>query len=160
MTNEIHRRVLELYAEVDAAVQAAGPKCDASGRCCQFKEWGHVLYLSALEAEVLLERAPPYTKPVSPDFCPFQKEKLCTAREPRPLGCRIFFCDPAYQETGNAITEDALRRLKELTSEVGRDWRYSPLHVFLNEANPPSPPETGGEGEDPHQRVPLPMTTG
>lgn len=138
MTDEIHRRVLELYSEVDASVQAAGPHCDASGRCCRFKEWGHVLYVSALEAEVLLESAPPYSQPVSPDFCPFQKDNMCMAREPRPLGCRIYFCDPAYQETGNAIMEGALRRLKELTSEVGRDWRYAPLHIFLNEATHPA----------------------
>jgi Fe-S-cluster containining protein len=166
MTDEIHRRVLEVYADVDAAVAAAGPKCDASGRCCRFKEWGHVLYLSALEAEVLLAGAPPFEKPVSPDFCPFQKENLCTAREPRPLGCRIYFCDSAYQETGNAIMEDALRRLKQLTKNASRSWRYAPLHVFLNEASfPPLPQrERGdlGEGmkEHPDQRVPLPLTNG
>jgi Fe-S-cluster containining protein len=147
MTEEIHRPVLALYAEVDAAVAAAGPKCDASGRCCRFKEWGHVLYLSALEAEVLLAGAPTYAKPVSPDFCPFQKENLCTAREPRPLGCRIYFCDPTYQETGNAIMEDALRRLKQLTAELGRDWRYAPLHVFLNEAAHPARLQQGGADE-------------
>ena len=43
---------------------------------------------------------PPYEQPVTADFCPFQKDNLCTAREPRPLGCRVYFCDPAYQETG------------------------------------------------------------
>ena len=144
MTEGTHRQVLELYADVDAAVAAAGPKCDASGRCCRFKEWGHVLYLSALEAEVLLAGAAPCAQPVSPDFCPFQKENLCTAREPRPLGCRIYFCDPAYQETGNAIMEDALRRLKQLTTNVGRDWRYAPLHVFLNEVRPAVYQKRGG----------------
>jgi Fe-S-cluster containining protein len=72
--------------------------------------------------------------PVSPDFCPFQKDKLCTARDPRPLGCRVYYCDPAYQETGNQITEKYLHRLKELAQEHGVEWRYAPLHVFLNEA--------------------------
>src|SRR5437868_14927700 len=98
MTDDLRRRVLAIYAETDAAVAAAGPKCDASGRCCRFKEWGHVLFLSGLESEVLLESAPAFQPPVSADFCPFQKENLCTAREPRPLGCRIYFCDPAYQD--------------------------------------------------------------
>src|SRR5262249_59389769 len=77
---------------------------------------------------------PPYEGPVSPDFCPFQKDNLCTAREPRPLGCRIYFCDPSYQETGNHITEAALHRLKALAREHGVDWRYAPLHTFLNAA--------------------------
>src|SRR5689334_5951867 len=98
MSPEHKRQVLEIYREVDAEVKAAGPVCIASGRCCRFKEYGHVLFLSNLEAEVLLDGAPPYSPPVSSDFCPFQKENLCTAREPRPLGCRIYYCDPTYQE--------------------------------------------------------------
>jgi hypothetical protein len=133
MKPELKRRVLELYAEVDRQVAAAGPLCVASGRCCRFKEYGHTLFVSNLEASVLLDSAPPYEAPVSADFCPFQKENLCTAREPRPLGCRIYYCDPAYQDTGNRLTEDALRRLKHLADEHGVAWRYAPLHSFLND---------------------------
>ena len=104
MSDELRRRVLELYAEVDAAVAAAGPVCVASGRCCRFKEYGHTLFVSNLEADVLLAAAPPYVKPVSSDFCPFQKGNLCTAREPRPLGCRIYYCDPNYQTAGQRLS--------------------------------------------------------
>ncbi len=133
MSDSLRRRVLALYDEVDQEVKAAGPVCVASGRCCRFKEYGHTLFVSNLEAEVLLAAAPPYEQPVSPDFCPFQKENLCTAREPRPLGCRVYYCDPNYQETGNRITEKYLRRLKELAEEHELAWRYAPLHTFLNE---------------------------
>lgn len=133
MTETVRRQVLELYVEVDHAVATAGPVCVASGRCCRFKEYGHTLFLSNLEAEILHEAAPPYALPVSADGCPFQKGNLCTAREPRPLGCRIYYCDPAYQETANRITEESLRRLKSLADEHGLPWRYAPLHVFLND---------------------------
>ena len=129
----VRRQVLELYREVDQAVAAAGPVCVASGRCCRFKEYSHVLYVSNLEADVLLAEAPAYQQPVSPNFCPFQKENLCTAREPRPLACRVFFCDPNYQETGNRLSEEYLRRLKELAQANGIEWRYAPLHEFLNQ---------------------------
>jgi Fe-S-cluster containining protein len=132
MSEELRRQVLELYCEVDAAVAAAGPVCVASGRCCRFKEYGHVLYLSNLEAEVLLNAAPAYETPVTPDYCPFQKGNLCTAREPRPLGCRVYYCDPKYQETGNQISEMYLRRLKELAEANGIEYLYAPLHHFLN----------------------------
>lgn len=134
MTADLRRRVLEIYREADADVKAAGPVCVASGRCCRFKEYGHTLFISSLEADVLLEQAPLYEAPASADFCPFQKENLCTARDPRPLGCRIYYCDPSYQETGNAITEKYLRRLKDLALESGVEWRYAPLHHFLNES--------------------------
>jgi hypothetical protein len=136
MSDALHRRVLELYAEVNREVAAAGPVCVASGRCCRFKEYGHTLFLSQLEADVLLAAAPPYERPVSSDFCPFQRGNLCTAREPRPLGCRVYYCDPTYQETGNAITEKYLAQLKQLAEETGSPWRYAPLHDFLN--NPES----------------------
>ena len=132
MSDATRRRVLEMYEEVDRDVAAAGPVCVASGRCCRFKEYGHVLFVSNLEADVLLAAAPPYERPVSPDFCPFQKGNLCTAREPRPLGCRIYYCDPSYQETGNRLSEEYLRRLKRLADEHGVGWRYAPLHHFLN----------------------------
>jgi hypothetical protein len=154
MTPELQRRVLALYAEVDAAVAAAGPRCEASGRCCRFKEYGHTLFISHLEAEVLLEAAPPYETPVSSDFCPFQKENLCTAREPRPLGCRVYFCDPAYQATGNQITETYLRRLKQLADELGLGWRYAPLHIFLNEGDGRS-----RRPAEPESRIPLPLAS-
>ncbi len=132
MSESLHTAVLTLYQEVNRAVAAAGPVCLASGRCCRFKEYGHVLYLSNLEAEVLLSAAPPYERPVDPGLCPFQKGNLCTAREPRPLGCRIYYCDPNYQATSQEITETFLRRLKELAEEHGVEWRYAPLHAFLN----------------------------
>lgn len=91
-----------------------------------------MLYLSGLEAAVLLERAPAYETPATAEFCPFQKENLCTAREPRPLGCRIYFCDPNYQQTSNDITERSIQRLKTLCDSEGVEWRYAPLHHFLN----------------------------
>ncbi|HZT79685.1 MAG TPA: hypothetical protein VFA26_05675 [Gemmataceae bacterium] len=141
MSQQLRRRVLELYREVDRAVAAAGPVCAASGRCCRFKEHGHTLFVSNLEAAVLLAGAPPYEAPVSADFCPFQKGNLCTAREPRPLGCRVYYCDPNYQETGNRLSEDYLRRLKQLADEHGLPWRYAPLHHFLNDPEAARLPE-------------------
>jgi hypothetical protein len=133
LDDELERKMFSIYREVDEAVAAAGPVCVASGRCCRFKEYGHTLFLSNLEAEVLLGRAPAYERPVSSDFCPFQKGNLCTAREPRPISCRIFFCDPSYQETAHRLTEEYLRRLKSLANEHGIPWRYAPLYQFLNE---------------------------
>jgi Fe-S-cluster containining protein len=155
MTPELRAQVRAVYAEADAAVAAAGPRCDASGRCCRFKEYGHTLFVSNLEADVLLAAAPPYATPVSADYCPFQVDGLCTARDPRPLGCRVYFCDPAYQETGKAISETYLRRLKALAEAHGTGWRYARLHTFLNEADPPAVQES----PMPAARIPLTVTS-
>jgi hypothetical protein len=138
MTPELRAAVDAVYAEVDAAVAAARPRCDASGKCCRFAEYGHTLFLSHFEADVLLESAPDYERPVGRDGCPFQVGGLCTARAERPLGCRIYFCDPAYAGVGEAITEAALAKLKRLADAHGTGWRYAPLHVFLNQADRPA----------------------
>ena len=87
---------------------------------------------------------------MSADGCPFQVGNLCTAREQRPLGCRIYFCDPAYQDRQGEITEAALRQLKRLADEHGTGWRYAPLHFFLNEVERP-PADTG----EANSRIPL-----
>ena len=140
MNPELRERVLQVYAEVDAAIAAASPRCDASGRCCRFTEYGHTLFLSHFEAELLLEGAPPYDAPVTRDGCPFQVNNLCTARDARPIGCRVYFCDPSYQETGNRITEEAVAALKALADAHDAGWHYAPLHVFLNQAERPAGP--------------------
>ncbi|MGE3807134.1 MAG: hypothetical protein AB7K24_20925, partial [Gemmataceae bacterium] len=98
------------------------------------------------------ESAPPYQTPVSDEFCPFQKDNLCTAREPRPLGCRVYFCAPDYQETSHQITEKYLARLRELAAAHDFDYRYAPLHVFLNEkTSGETAPQTDGR----RQSLPL-----
>ena len=138
MTPAIRTAVEKVYATVDAAIAAAQPKCDASGRCCRFEEYGHTLFISQFEAEILLETAPQYQKPVSRTACPFQIDNLCTARAERPLGCRIYFCDPNFQEQQHAITETAIAELKRIANEYETGWQYAPLHVFLNEADRPT----------------------
>lgn len=132
--SELRRAVLQLYADADRDVAAAGPVCVASGRCCRFKEYGHTLFVSNLEADVLLAAAPPHDpQTVSADFCPFQKGNLCTAREPRPLGCRVYYCDPTYQDRSHEISEHYVKRLKQLADEHGVAWLYAPLHRFLKD---------------------------
>jgi len=162
MTPGVRSRVLEVYAAADRAVAAAGPRCDSSGRCCRFEEYGHTLFVSQFEADILLETAPAYVAPVTAAGCPFQIDNLCTARDERPLGCRIYFCDPAYQETGNRITEAAVAGLKRIADDHDTGWAYAPLHVFLNAAERPapapadtmSPPATNAVPPD--RRPPMP----
>lgn len=136
MRSELRTRVMEIYAEVDAAIAAAAPRCDASGRCCRFTEYGHTLFLSQFEAEILLESAPDYDTPVTRDGCPFQIAGKCTARETRPLGCRIYFCDPNFQDQQQTITEAAVAKLKQLADEFETGWNYTPLHSHLNAERP------------------------
>lgn len=132
----LQQRVLNLYDSADEEIQSHKPVCVASGKCCRFAEYGHTLFLSNLEAVVLLQHAPAYSTPTDSSFCPFQVEKLCTAREYRPLGCRVYFCDPGYAGKAEPITEHFLTQLKLIAEEEHVQWQYAPLHRFLDARSP------------------------
>jgi hypothetical protein len=156
MTDDVRRAVLAIYAAADVAIAAAAPRCDASGRCCRFTEYGHTLFISAFEAELLLAGAPLYKEvPFSRDGCPYQVNGLCSAREHRPLGCRIYFCDPNFQTRMAEITEESLAALKQIADEHDTGWHYAPLHHFLNQLAPPAPP--ADTMIPPATRTPLPL---
>ncbi|CAN5732156.1 hypothetical protein BH23PLA1_BH23PLA1_42970 [soil metagenome] len=123
----------QIYEELDRAVAVAGPVCQLSGRCCRFQEYDHTLFLSAMEAAVLVADAPPPSRPLDDGAsCPWQDSKgHCTAREARPLGCRVYYCDSTYQEKAKELSEVYLGRLKRLADERGIPWTYAPLHHHL-----------------------------
>jgi Fe-S-cluster containining protein len=124
-----------LYAELDAEVAGLGPICRLSGRCCRFQEYGHTLFVSSLEIGYLLSHASEPERPLDRgQTCPWQDtQNRCKAREARPLGCRVYFCDPEYQDPGEDLAERYISRLKRLTEKHGLDWNYAPLHHHLHQ---------------------------
>lgn len=129
-------RLSSIYRETDAAVAVLGPACALSGRCCRFHEADHALFVSAPEAALLLADAPPPSRPLDDGAtCPWQSAAgLCTAREARPVGCRVYYCDAAYLPHAPAIAEAAIARLREMVDDLGLDWGYAPLHHHLRRA--------------------------
>jgi hypothetical protein len=125
-----------LYAELDEAVARLGPVCRVSGCCCRFVEYDHTLFVSAAEVDLLLEEAPPPVRTLDDGAtCPWQDcNGRCTAREARPLGCRVYFCDPAYAPHAPELSEAFLARLKRLADDHGHPWSYAPLHRHLEAA--------------------------
>jgi Fe-S-cluster containining protein len=128
--------ITAIYADLGRDVASAGPVCELSGRCCRFAEYGHTLFLSAAELAFLLEDAPPAVRPVDEGAtCPWQDERgRCTAREARPLGCRVYYCDEGYQDLAHALSEQYIARLKRLSEEYALPWDYAPLHWHLKRA--------------------------
>jgi Fe-S-cluster containining protein len=125
-----------LYADLDAEVSRRGASCALSGRCCRFAEYGHTLFLTAAEAALLLDEAPPPSRPLDDgETCPWQDARgRCTARDARPLGCRVYFCDPAFQAQAPELSEAYIARLRRLADEFGLPWQYAPLHDHLRQA--------------------------
>jgi len=124
-----------LYAELDAEVAGLAPVCRVSGRCCRFQEYGHTLFLSSIEAALLVADAPAPARPADDgQTCPWQDHSgRCTARDARPLGCRVYFCDPDYQPHAPRLTDTYLDRLKRLAESLDLPWNYAPLHRHLRD---------------------------
>jgi hypothetical protein len=122
-----------LYEQLDAEVARLGPVCRLSGRCCRFKEHDHTLFVSTAEVQLLLGNAPKPVRPLdSGETCPWQDDRgHCTARESRPLGCRVYYCDPAYEPSAHELSERSIARLKTLANDHGLSWNYAPLHQHL-----------------------------
>jgi Fe-S-cluster containining protein len=58
---------------------------------------------------------------------------MCTAREARPLGCRVYFCDENAQGWQAEVYEKYHGKLKALHEEVGLAYRYVEWRAALRE---------------------------
>ena len=107
-----------VYAELEADLAALGPRCQLSGRCCRFREYGHQLWTTRLELEYLLTKEGPpkaaRSQAGSDGVCPWLREGQCSVRDHRMLGCRIFFCDEAYESSMGPLYEKHHARIREL----------------------------------------------
>ncbi|MFM9995712.1 MAG: hypothetical protein ACKVU4_07920 [Phycisphaerales bacterium] len=147
-----------VYAAVAAEIEARGPACWASGRCCNFAKTGHRLYVTGLEAAYTVSRLatnaareastsplrvlgaaprpPELTAASLADArarggCPFQVLNLCGAHAIRPLGCRVYFCDRSTQEWQRELSERAIERIKSLHERRAIAYRYAEWRGLL-----------------------------
>jgi hypothetical protein len=127
----------EIYAALDLEVARFAPVCQVSGRCCRFREYDHTLFLSQPELDYLLSEAPAPVRDLDDgETCPWQDcGGRCTARGARPLGCRVYFCDPSYQDEAPRLSEHFIARLRDLARRTGLSWNYAPLHRHLHDRN-------------------------
>lgn len=122
-----------IYRELEAELAALSPRCELSGRCCDFKTSGHELFATELEVDHAKAHggAAPPSAPI--DLCPFWKAGRCELRDGRPLGCRVYFCDPAYADAMPEIAERYHRRIVSLHERFGLDYRYRRFILRIRE---------------------------
>ena len=126
-----------IYADAAGETAVLAPTCNASGRCCRFGEWGHLLYVTGLEAAWCLResgRAPTADEvraAARRDDCPFLESGLCSVHLARPLGCRAYFCDPKAAGWQEELSERMLARLRALHDAHGVPYRYGEWRTML-----------------------------
>lgn len=129
---EVRAAVADLYARVQAAIDARRPVCAISGRCCRFEEYGHRLYVTTMEMAAFVHdldaarNAGSIRENLEWDGtgCPFQVTKLCGVHRIRPFGCRMFFCDATATEWQNEQYERFHAELRTLHEQLGIPYRY------------------------------------
>jgi len=136
------RNVLEAVYEYAAeAIAQRGPVCNTSGKCCRFEEYGHRLYVTGLETAYAVTRLTsehPELNPVSLQAaidgggCPFQIDNLCAVHPLRPLGCRVYFCDPIAQGWQEDLSEKLLDQIRSLHERNDIPYRYGEWRGMLN----------------------------
>lgn len=125
-----------VHRQIGEAVAERGPRCDQSGRCCRFGEYGHDLFVTGLEIAAFLRRAG-RAKPDDRNegelslpqlstqrVCPYMTDNACSVHAIRPAGCRIFFCEPGTQDWQQDLYESALSELRRLHDERELPYRY------------------------------------
>jgi len=126
-----------LHDEMAAATDALGPRCDTSGRCCNFDAWGHRLYATGLETAWCLRGlgTVPGRDAVLAAWgrgdCPFLEGRRCGAHAWRPIGCRAYFCDPRAAGWQEALSERILARLRDVHEAHGVPYRYGEWRTML-----------------------------
>ncbi|MEE2894345.1 MAG: hypothetical protein VX726_01260 [Planctomycetota bacterium] len=137
---DIEREIEEIHLEIAEAVRSIGPLCLASGQCCRFEAHGHRLYASGLEVARCLAICRSEGRGITPEDvaraveqggCPWQVGRLCTARDGRPTGCRVYFCDPRAAEVVPELAERAHARIKSLHERHGIPYAYGEWRMML-----------------------------
>jgi hypothetical protein len=131
---ELWRDLEDLYADLDRELATLRPLCRTSGRCCRFAAFGHQLWTTGLELDYLVDhQGQPPGPPSEAGTCPYLKDGLCSVRDHRMLGCRIYFCDAAYAGAMGPLYEKYHARIKDLHRRHGVEYHYGELLASLRE---------------------------
>ena len=135
---EVQEAIETIHEDLAQSVRQFKPLCLASGECCKFDAFEHRLYATGLEAARCVLLAPAIAledlhRATNDGTCPWQEGRLCTAREGRPVGCRVFFCDPRAKEWVPERAEWAHGAIKALHEQFDIPYAYSEWRAILGQ---------------------------
>lgn len=129
-----------VYARVEALLAERRPRCEMSGRCCDFENSDHQLWASDIEVEYAKSAAGGVVPDAPAGLCPWWRSGLCTLREGRPLGCRLYFCDPSWTHEMEGVYERFHAELQDVHKAEGRLYSYRLFVDAVRETGPAEEP--------------------
>lgn len=132
--NEIVHAVAEVYDWIDSQISQNSTQCQACGKCCDFENYDHRLFVTSPELIYFAAKLEPdKIKPMPAGRCPYNIDGKCTVYPVRFGGCRIFSCkrDKDFQ---NRLTEQAVENFKSICNRFNISYRYTDLPTALNKA--------------------------
>lgn len=131
----IDQGIRQIYDALGNAIAQKGPTCWASGKCCNFNAYGHLLYVTGLEIAWYCRQLPATDVTVNlKAACPFQVDGLCSTHAIRPLGCRVYFCQQGTQDWQQDLYEQFQQQLVQLHKDHDIDYAYMEWRAGLDEA--------------------------
>ncbi|MBT3279722.1 MAG: hypothetical protein HN909_07330 [Phycisphaerales bacterium] len=120
----------EILAQAERDVVAMGLSCEGCGHCCDFAAAGHRLYASTAEIALVLSAGNPAD--ANELRCGYQQDGLCLARDVRPLGCRMYFCNEDHRDF-QALYETTHQAIRELHRSENIPYFYVELTGILRQ---------------------------
>ncbi|MSR18203.1 MAG: hypothetical protein EXS00_03380 [Phycisphaerales bacterium] len=127
-----------MHESIAREVSTHRPICLASGRCCAFREHGHDLLVTGLEAAWswlhLVQRPSSRSTRVGVSIgkCPLLDGSACGEHAARPGPCRVYFCDRSAEEWSTHLGERSHQAVRKLHDEVGAAYRYCRFTELLD----------------------------
>jgi Fe-S-cluster containining protein len=129
----IIEEVGDVYRAIDNRLENALPaniSCKACGCCCDFKKYGHRLYVTTPEI-MYFNHYVNVKKLMTEGVCPYQSsDNICEIHPYRFSGCRIYLCD-ADKELQSQLSEFALSRFRQICDKHHIEYRYTELSKAL-----------------------------
>ncbi len=129
---EIAGAVAEVYDWIDSQTNQNPTQCDACGKCCDFENYDHRLFVTGAELMYFaFKLEPDKIKPMPTGKCPYNIDGMCTVYQYRFAGCRIFSCkrDKDFQ---SQLSEQAAEKFKAICEKFHLPYRYTDLPTTLN----------------------------
>ena len=131
-SKKICAAVQQVYDFIDSQTAALENSCTACGKCCDFENFDHKLFVTSTELIYFANRiAPEKIKPMQNGICPYNENGKCTVYENRFAGCRIFSCKTS-KDFQSTLTEKTLSKLKSICKDFQIPYRYLDLKTALN----------------------------